>query len=98
MVSETRHGATFSVRVQPGAKRTALLGMHDGAYRIALQSPPVNGKANAALIAFLARVLNVPRSSVVLLGGEASRGKRIACASLPASDVQQRLATQLPAG
>jgi hypothetical protein len=102
-VTETRHGATFQVRVQPGAKRTAILGIHHdpqsgSCYKIALQSPPVDGKANAALIAFLAEILNTPRASIILLSGETSRTKRLTCPTLPASELQQRLDAALPVG
>jgi uncharacterized protein (TIGR00251 family) len=101
MVTTTRHGATFTVRVRPGAKRTALLGIHQDpqsgeAYKIALHSPPVDGKANAALLEFLARLLNTPRSTLTILSGATSRTKRIACTSLPASEVEQKLADAIP--
>ena len=66
----------FSVRVAPRASRSAVLGTHDGALKVALTAPPVDGAANAALIAFLAKALRVPKRDVVLEQGDTSRTKR----------------------
>jgi hypothetical protein len=79
MIRETRDGVTLAVRAQPGAKKTAITGMYgEGAaaqLKIAVQAPPVDGRANEALIAFLAEIFSLPRSSVVLEAGEHSRSK-----------------------
>jgi uncharacterized protein len=64
--------------IQPGARQTALAGTHDGALKIRLAAPPVEGKANAALIIWLSKTLQKPQRSVVLIAGELSRHKRIA--------------------
>jgi hypothetical protein len=66
----------FSVRVAPRASRTAVLGVHDGALKVALTAPPVDGAANAALIAFLAKALGVAKRDVVLERGDTNRTKR----------------------
>ena len=52
---------TVSVRVHPGARRSAVSGIHDGAVKISLTTPPVDGRANEALIAFVAELLGFPR-------------------------------------
>ena len=79
MLRETKDGVTLAVRAQPGAKKTAILGVYgEGAHaqlKVAVQAPPVEGRANQALIEFLAEKLSLPRSSVVLLAGELSRSK-----------------------
>lgn len=67
--------ATLAVHVQPGAKRTQLAGLHGGALKIRLAAPPVEGRANAALIEFVADRLGVPRNRVTLLSGTTSRHK-----------------------
>ncbi len=64
------------VHAQPGAKRSAIVGEHGGRLKIAVASPPVDGKANQALIAFLAKTLSVSKSSVSLINGESNRLKR----------------------
>ena len=79
MIRETADGVTLSVRAQPGAKKTALAGMYGegpaAQLKIAVHAPPVEGRANEALIAFLADVFSLPRKSVVLLSGETNRSK-----------------------
>lgn len=67
----------IDIHAQPGAKRSAVVGEHGGRLKIAIASPPVDGKANSALIAFLAKTLGVSKSSVSILSGETSRRKRL---------------------
>ncbi len=65
------------VLVQPRASRTKVVGEHDGRLKIALAAAPVDGEANAALIAFIAEALGVRKNQVTLLDGESSRRKRV---------------------
>lgn len=74
-IREHADGVILSVRVQPGAKRTALIGERGGALKIAVAAPPVEGKANAALIDFLKELFRVKKSQVELIQGEKSRVK-----------------------
>jgi len=69
--------AILTLHIQPGARKTGLAGLHGEALKIRLAAPPVDGKANQALIAFLAERLAVPRAQVSLLSGASSRSKRI---------------------
>ena len=79
MIRETREGVTLAVRVQPGAKKTAITGVYgedEGAQlKVAVQAPPLEGRANQALIAFLAEFFSLSRTNVVLVSGETSRSK-----------------------
>lgn len=70
-------GVELSLLVQPRASRTKIVGDHDGRLKIALAAPPVDGEANAALVAFLSEALGVKRTAVELIEGEASRRKRV---------------------
>ena len=67
----------LTLHIQPGAKKTEFVGLHGEAMKIRLAAPPVDGKANAALCAFLADFCGVPKSAVMLLSGETSRAKRV---------------------
>jgi hypothetical protein len=67
----------LSLHVQPGAKRTEIVGLHGDALKIRLAAPPVEGKANDCLIGFLAELLDVPQSQVTLVSGATSRQKRL---------------------
>jgi uncharacterized protein (TIGR00251 family) len=71
-------GVAFSVRVVPRAKRDAIEGTMDGALKVRLKAPPVEGQANEALRRLLAGCLNIPRAAVTILSGESSRRKRVA--------------------
>ncbi|KAB2966389.1 DUF167 family protein [Zoogloea sp.] len=67
----------LALHIQPGAKKTELAGLHGEALKIRLAAPPVDGKANAALVAFLAKTCGVSKSAVELVSGETSRAKRV---------------------
>jgi len=75
------------VHVQPGAKRTEFAGRHGDAVKIRLAAPPVDGKANACLQAFLAEFLGVPKSAVSLLSGQTSRQKVLKIGAVEATAV-----------
>ena len=79
MLRKVAGGLTIPVRAQPGAKKTAIAGIYgegDAAQlKIAVQAPPIEGRANKALIAFLAETFGVSKKSVELVNGELSRSK-----------------------
>lgn len=66
------------LKVQPRASRDEFAGEHGGALRVRIQAPPVDGKANAYLIAFLAKRFGVGKKDIDLLSGESARSKRLA--------------------
>ncbi|MCW5609920.1 MAG: DUF167 domain-containing protein [Rubrivivax sp.] len=70
-------GTLLQLAVVPGARRNGADGLHDGALRLRLVAPPVEGQANAALQAWLAAELQLPRRGVRLLRGETSRRKQV---------------------
>lgn len=70
-------GCTVAVRIHPGARRNCVTGIHADAVKIALTAPPVEGKANEALIEFFADTLRLPRSRVAIIAGPASRSKKL---------------------
>jgi uncharacterized protein (TIGR00251 family) len=82
--------ATLTLHVQPGARKTEVAGVHGDALKIRLAAPPVDGKANAALVEFVAQRLGLPKSAVRLVGGQTSRRKILEIEAAP-PDVEQRL-------
>ena len=72
---------TLQIHAQPGARRTEIAGVHNGCLKIRLAAPAVGGRANEALIAFLAASFDVPRRNVSLLRGESGRRKAVCIAS-----------------
>lgn len=83
----------LDVVVTPNARRTGADGLHDGALRVRLAAPPVDGKANAALLAWLADELGCARRAVQLLRGDSGRRKRLRI-DLPEAQVAAWLAAQ----
>lgn len=73
----------LSLYLQPGAKKTESAGLHDGALKLRLAAPPVDGKANAALVAWLADWFGVPKNRVTIERGELSRHKRVRVCNSP---------------
>ena len=76
-VQEREGTASFLVRVQPRASKDEIAGEMGGALKVRLRAPAVEGRANEALVEFLAELLKRPKSAVRILGGERSRMKRL---------------------
>ena len=87
-------GVTIPVRVAPRAGRTALDGVVEGALRVRLAAPPVEGAANRVLVEFLANLLGVPKRDVAIVRGERGRQKLVQVRGLDADQVRQRLQTR----
>lgn len=100
MLRATQDGVTLAVRAQPGARKTAMAGIYgegDSAQlKIAVQAPPVEGRANAALAEFFAEVFSLPKSAVELVSGELSRSKvfRLRGITIAQADEKLRNATR----
>lgn len=95
-INESSTGTTFAIKVQPRAKRNAIVGTLGDALKVSLTAPPVDGKANEACIDFFAKLLKVPRSSVTIAAGQTSRNKVIRVAGLSAKEVESRLSLGSP--
>jgi hypothetical protein len=81
----------LNIRVQPRAKRDEVVGERDGAIVIRLTAPPVDGKANAALTAFIAKAAGVPRSRVEIVRGATSRDKVIRVSGVAEGELRRAL-------
>jgi hypothetical protein len=99
-VIDTRDGAKFLVRVTPRSSRTAITGtIGDGdqaALKVALHAPPIDGRANAALIEFLAESLGTPRSTIEIISGQNARMKTIVVRGRRAAEVSASIEKILP--
>ena len=84
-------GCTLAVRVRPGAKKNDVAGIHAGAVKISLTAPPVDGRANEALIEFVAELLRIPRAGIAILSGASSRMKVLRITGKSAAEVQAAL-------
>ena len=80
LLSRRDDGVLLQLSVMPNAKRTEVDGLHDGALRVRLAAPPIDGRANEALVAWLAKSLGVAKRDVEVLRGAAGRRKQAAIA------------------
>jgi len=68
-------GTRLRLRVKPGARKTAIVGVHGGALKVAVAAAPEKGRANRAVVKLLAEALDLPPSAVTITSGEASQDK-----------------------
>ena len=87
-IREHDGGVTFEVRVAPRASRNRIVGVRDGALKIALRAPPVDGAANEALKKLLAKALGVAKSEIEIVHGDRARLKVIRIRGVRAEDLR----------
>ena len=90
-IRETSAGVSFSVKVQPRARKNGITGTVGDALKLALTAPPVEGRDNQAVIEFFADFFQIARSSVTIASGESSRFKVIRVSGISAGQVHQCL-------
>lgn len=90
LIRDTDEGCSFQVRLQPRARKSGVQGESGEALKIAVNAPPVEGRANAALIEYLAEFLKVPRRSVTIATGEHSRLKTVRVMGVSAEEARRR--------
>lgn len=81
----------LQVRVQPGASKNEVVGFEGDVLRIKLTAPPVEGKANKALIAFLAEALRINKSGIDIVSGQSARFKLLEIRGLEPAEIRNRL-------
>jgi len=90
-ITEADGGVVFTVRVVPRASKNEIVGFHGDALKVRLAAPPVEGRANEALIAFLAHRLGVRKSQVEIVAGATSRQKIIRVIGLSPQELREHL-------
>ena len=79
MLRSSEHGVTLAIRAQPGAKKTGVTGVYGegtaAQLKIAVHAPPLEGRANSALIDFLAETFSIPKCAIEIVSGELTRNK-----------------------
>lgn len=94
MIALTEHaeGCVLPVRAQPGARREGIQGERNGALKVAVLAPALDGRANVALQEALCEALGLKRAAVELLSGQTSRDKRFVIRGLSVAQLQEKLA------
>jgi hypothetical protein len=101
MMRAVQGNVVLAVRAQPGAKKTAITGIYgEGAaaqLKITVHAPPIEGRANAALMAFLADAFSLPKNSVEIISGDLSRSKVFLLRGVSLLQAETSLAARLKA-
>jgi uncharacterized protein len=87
-ITEREGHVLVEVHVVPRASKSAICGVHDGRIKVSLDAPPVDGAANAALIALFAKLLRLPKRDIALVRGETSRQKVLALHGASAAQIR----------
>ncbi|MBI5651710.1 MAG: YggU family protein [Chloroflexi bacterium] len=89
--TESNNAVSFAIKVVPRARKNEIAGIEGDVVKIRLNAPPVEGKANVALIAFLAELLNVRRAYIEIVIGETSRRKVVRVRAIPARQIEEKI-------
>lgn len=87
-IRETENGVVVDIRVLPRSSRCELAGIQDGALKMKITAPPVEGRANEECIRFLSDALKVRKSAITIIGGSKSRNKTVCIAGVKAKDIE----------
>jgi|SRR5712671_3561136 len=91
-ITTSAAGVSFNIKVHPRAKKNAITGVIGDALKISVTAPPADGKANQAIIEFLAHFFRIPRSSITIASGNTGRLKVIRISGMSADQLREALA------
>jgi uncharacterized protein len=94
MLADTDEGVIISLAVLANAPKSEIIGEHNGALKIKIKAPPVDGKANAEIIAFFSGLTGLPKNQIEILRGDKSNKKKILIHGLYSSQIQEVLHKQ----
>ncbi|MGV3711312.1 MAG: DUF167 domain-containing protein [Gemmatimonas sp.] len=89
MLTESRDGVRLNLHVQPGARRSCVVGLHGDGLKVAVLSPPADGRANDAVCKLMADLFDVPGRAVTVIAGATSRRKVVAIRGLSVHEAQR---------
>jgi hypothetical protein len=95
LTAQENQPLTIDLYVQPKSSRTRITGLHDGSIKLAITAPPVEGKANTQVIAFIAKLFKIPKSAVTIQSGQQGRHKKIGIAGISPAEIRRILAPYL---
>lgn len=90
-LSQVPEGTILTLHVQPRASKNEIIGEQDGALKLRLTSPPVEGAANKLCCEFIAKSCGLPKRDVTIISGEKSRHKRVLVSGLSVEDIQPEI-------
>lgn len=95
IASLANNSLALHVYVQPRASRNMIAGIHDNALKICITAPPVDDKANGAVLVFLSKLFNIPKSAMLIKSGKQSRSKQIIISGLSLAQAEKVLENAL---
>ena len=95
LCSRGDHDVILDLYIQPRASRSRIVGLHDKSIKLAVSAPPIDGRANKEVTAFIAKLLKLPKSSIEIISGHQGRRKRLRIKGLSENNVR-RILTPLP--
>lgn len=94
MFAKVPEGVQISLYIQPNASKTEIIGEHNGSLKIKIKAPPVEGKANDEVVAFLSKVLGISKRNIDILKGDKSREKKVLIRGVALPEIQKALLTE----
>lgn len=91
MIEITKGGVRLHLFIQPNSSKDEVIGPHNDELKVKLTAPPIDGKANEALVKFLSRVLELPKKNFTLIRGDTGRHKVIEISGLSEAELRARL-------
>ncbi|MEN8135647.1 MAG: DUF167 family protein [Thermodesulfobacteriota bacterium] len=91
MTAKGSQQVILNLYVQPKSSRTRVVGLHDGSIKLTITSPPIEGKANAQVTAFMSKLFKIPKSAITLLSGHQGRHKRLAVTGITQDEIRRIL-------
>jgi len=88
ILEEANGNCSIKCHIQPSASKTAVVGIYNGALKVSLVAPPVDGKANKALRTFIAKQIKLSKSKITVIKGEKSRSKTILCKNITQAEIE----------
>ena len=95
-LQETKDGVTLTVKAVPRATKSEIAGVEDTWVRVRVKAPPVDGKANEALVKFFAALFGVPKGAVSIISGDTARLKRVKITGMTAEKAKEALSAVIP--
>lgn len=91
MLRQTKEGVELSLHILPNAPRSQIVGLHNGCLKLKIKAPPIDGKANEAIVEFFSEFLKIPKSQISFGRGAKSKSKTIVIHGIPLEELQSRL-------
>lgn len=91
LIRETKNGLTFDIHVNPHASRAGIAGLAEGVLKIRVTAPPVEGAANEACIALVAKKLGLRKSQMSITAGARGRRKTIAVSDIRKEELERKI-------